>query len=450
MKTKVMSVLLSVCLILSIVIVPAYASNSKTSLSTITDTTSFDQEQYLNPIELSSNNFLSAVSEDVKVQLTCESFLAMAKAYVRNPKKYDYTKRIHPNSLGKDTIKYRMSTFYYESEIKKALKEVISIDNLEFTDFKVTYNGDIATASIVESYTYYSNDGFDGKSFRRKKYTFELQKNNNQWEITDVKTNDPWELDPSFEYKPIDVETTISNIIVEKERLLANPVSIKETKAKSNTAQLTGFLYTWTYYPSIAVQYAVNHYQDTSNPVFGFYSSDCQNFASQCVWAGLKGTGTSRYARPAVSYHEGTVSQSAFNVWCSGENSTYYTYPNWNWAWTSTQGFLNLMYASSSGAEGPYGNSYYGSNSIATADVGAVLDIDWSGAPSSTTTDHAMFITQVTGTYGSRTVSDIKVAAHTDPTNSAYQRLDDYCKGYTSSYYARADIWSGHYAISQP
>ncbi len=78
-----------------------------------------------------------------------------------------------------------------------------------------------------------------------------------------------------------------------------------------------------------------------------------------------------------------------------------------------------------------------------------MLEVDWGGASERDTVDHAMFVTQVSGTSGSRTTSQVKIAAHTSATNSAYQTLSTYTS-MPSSAFARVVINSGYYAVSQP
>ena len=72
----------------------------------------------------------------------------------------------------------------------------------------------------------------------------------------------------------------------------------------NNTATTTATYQTTSYSSTAAVNYAKQYYNKT-NSLFGASSSNCQNFASQCVWAGLLSgcgaSGTSTTAFPAVS-----------------------------------------------------------------------------------------------------------------------------------------------------
>ncbi len=67
----------------------------------------------------------------------------------------------------------------------------------------------------------------------------------------------------------------------------------------------------------------------------------------------------------------------------------------------------------------------------------------------SPTLDHAMYVTNVEGPEIGKTMSQVYIAAHSDSTNGAYERLDNYIARMnspaTTSYFANARIRSGHY-----
>lgn len=117
-------------------------------------------------------------------------------------------------------------------------------------------------------------------------------------------------------------------------------------------------------------------------------------------------------------------------------------------------GFFKLIETSRSDHEGPYGSTSYSTQdhpAIRYAMAGDVIAWNEFGiATSVDTLTHAMFVTEVNGSYGSRTSTNIKVAAHTAYSDSAKQCLLEYSKGYNDNRYAVARIWCGWYAIPQP
>lgn len=69
--------------------------------------------------------------------------------------------------------------------------------------------------------------------------------------------------------------------------------------------------------------------------------------------------------------------------------------------------------------------------------------------PTETNLAHAMFVTEVTGSVGSRTRSNIWIAAHNSNTTSAYMPLVDYSSKLDSQYVTSL-ISCGYYSSYQP
>lgn len=197
-----------------------------------------------------------------------------------------------------------------------------------------------------------------------------------------------------------------------------------------------------------AIKYAKTYFNKT-NSVFGASDANCQNFASQCVWEGLRadcgGSSTSRTAIPAVS--TALVGSNVRNVWCRNQYSTFYNSYYLNWGWDNVNGFMKIIWRSDYTQAGPQGYYWLG---VAKASAGDVIMYDKEGSRGvdSGDYDHAMFVTQVTGTYGSRGVSNMFIAANTKPTNSAYMPLAEY-SSCSASCYATAHIVDGYYQVAE-
>lgn len=168
------------------------------------DTVSFSNDDYLSLVRNTKKE------DDIQIQNTMIGYLSLEKAYVRNPEKYIRANGfVEPESLSNKTIRYRESESEYLKSLFQTNKWFVSKDNIMFHSFTNKLNGKYASASIVEEYTYFVNDDFDGENFRKREYFFELEKNNeNVWKIVSVKTNDPWELEGDFDYEEIEVYTT--------------------------------------------------------------------------------------------------------------------------------------------------------------------------------------------------------------------------------------------------
>lgn len=450
MKKRLIAILSCAALLSAALCSTAFAAASTSipdsdSIAKGFDTLSYTGEAYNKLAESKGLN------DNDQIENLIIGYLASEKAYVRNPEAYVRAVGfVDEKAQSSKTIAYRESESQYLKELNNLMGWTISEDYLSFSQYKATINQETARASIVEDYKYFINDGFDGESFRRREYTFELSKDSESWKIVDVKTNDPWETEDNFTYTEIDVDSVIAQLA--NEMLKANnavtdvrPIDDLDGKDEKATTALNK----WTYSSSDAVTYAANHYSDTSSSVFGFTSgNNCQNFASQCVWAGLGGSGSSTSARPAVP--TSVAGSNGPNVWQRNIATTCYSSNTYwlNWTWDNTRGFANMMKVSKTTLEGPYGNTQY-SGYFGYANEGNVLEVDWDGAPARDTLDHAMFVTQVSGTSGSRTTSQVKIAAHTSATNSAYQTLSTYTS-MPSSAFARVVINSGYYATTQP
>lgn len=450
-KRSLISVILMIAIVSSLCVPTIAATNNSLGRDLLSnlqggfDTLDYSQEEYLSQ---NVNTRSRSADSSEQIERLVVGFLASSKAYVRSPERYNNgIGFIAKSALGFKPIEYRLSETEYKRALNDAMGWEITSDNISFDNFIVDIRGNEATASIVEDYTYYITDGFASESFRRREYSFDLEEGKNGWEIISVKTNDPWELENEFAYTPIAVEARIAEV-------LAEPQTDQSVDIVGNEEFIvpaaTG-LNKWTYSTSDAVDYAVAHYKDNSKDdnIFGFSKDrDCQNFASQCVWAGLGGSGSSTSARPAVS--ASVAGSDGPNLWQRNVATTCYSSNTYwlNWTWDNVRGFANMMVESHSTREGPHGNTQY-SGKFGYANIGNVLIVDWDGSPSRDTLDHAMFVTEVSGSSGSRTTSQVKVAAHTSPTNSAYDTVANYT-GMSASAFARVVINQGYYSTTQP
>ncbi len=403
------------------------------------DTLSYTQDDYL---EMCGSSNLAS-DDEVIIENICKAYVASSRAYVRSPA--EYSNEALTADIGDETmtsqLAYRQSEYDYLAALYPALDWEITEDSLEFDGFTVTVTDDTATASIVEKYTYYVTNDFECENYRSRKYTFSLRKSKGEWKIVGVTTNDPWETDESFVYEPVDIEARILEATV--------PMSVDDVAYTGNSSDneiMATSLYAWTYDYTAAVAYAEQYCKNYNSTFRENSGKDCQNFVSQCIWAGLGGS--SRTSLPAVSTSR--VGSSAANVWCNGQYSTYYEYFEYNWAWDNVAGFANLISTSSSSREGPYGLVFL-SGGVQYSLVGYELMVDWEDSPTSIVDfDHAMFVTETTGYGSTRTTESIKIAAHTDDTNTAYTTLSEYISTVSINAYGRIDIARGYYSTAQP
>ena len=390
------------------------------------ETLSITPEAYTENAKAVLQNY--AIDDLEKIEAICKTFLCVARAAVRDSD-YDYTWLINGDNLNDPTIQYFRTSYNLQREIYDVTNVEISTDHIEFSDFVANVAGNSATASVVEKYTYYADEGFDDDyNYRMREYFFTLTTDDEgNWRISRVTTNDPWET-ADFNYAPIDVDGTIQKMQTlnnDEESVILNVESQELTPHALTPMSFN------EYNPTKAIDYAVQWFDDC-NSVFGFSESNCQNFASQCVWAGLYSGSilpSQASAWPAVP--TSLVGDDAPNVWCRNQHTTYYSNYWLNWAWDNVGGFTKLIETSSRGRIGPVGTVRTG---LSYAKAGDEIVYAETGTPSSNNLNHAMFVTEVTGTPGSQGINTIKIAANTSQTNSAYQSLAEYCSLPASQY----------------
>ena len=280
--------------------------------------------------------------------------------------------------------------FEYEKQMRDDNSADISNEKFEYTINSITITGDKATAKCYEQYEYtYKNDPV--RSSRGIEYQITFVKKDNKWEIVDITTNNELERlvaqtgDVSGKYIfDFDIDEEVE----------------EESKDFASTTAVNGT--THEYNRSAAAQYALDYSAssdgtDAYNSKFPHFDADCQNFVSQCVWFGLGGTNTTT----AISNKNKPMMTTTGRGW-------FCTKSGHSASWTVVGDFRNYVVPEADGEDGIYGVRYL-KGKIANAQKGDVVQI----CDSNGTWYHSYIISSVTGTYGSRTLSNINICAHT-------------------------------------
>ncbi len=388
-------------------------------------------------------------SEEASIEATCEFFITEMLANRRDTS-YDYLFYILDMAENSDTIQYIKSINEYYIYTGKFCDFNIDSDTLSFKNFKGSIEGTKCSASIQMQYYYQLRGAFDEMCNRNCEYYFEMIKNEGRWYITSVKSTLPDENMPGFEYGAFDAYS-VAKAVVSDEDYDSNEKLLIENGNSTKPSDMLLTYNTVSYSASDAISYASTYYnQNNYNTLFGFISgANCQNFVSQCVWAGLLdacGASGNYYTTiPAVSISR--VGSNAPNVWCHNQYTSYYSNYTNNWMWDNVNGFIRLIWESNHSQEGPQGY-YYKSSHLDNASIGdgIAFDTDESLDVTAGEYDHAMFVTATTGTYGSRDVSNIFIAANTSQTTSAYEPLAWYTSQ-TESRFCTLHITGGYYNL---
>ena len=298
-----------------------------------------------------------------------------------------YYSAIEAKNIKKDSS---VKLFEYEKQMRDDNSADISNEKFEYTINSITITGDKATAKCYEQYEYtYKNDPV--RSSRGIEYQITFVKKDNKWEIVDIITNNELERlvaqtgDVSGKYIfDFDIDEEVE----------------EESKDFASTTAVNGT--THEYNRSAAAQYALDYSAssdgtDAYNSKFPHFDADCQNFVSQCVWFGLGGTNTTT----AISNKNKPMMTTTGREW-------FCTKSGHSASWTVVGDFRNYVVPEADGEDGIYGVRYL-KGKIANAQKGDVVQI----CDSNGTWYHSYIISSVTGTYGSRTLSNINICAHT-------------------------------------
>lgn len=385
-----MSAILLACVVLTTTLVSVNASGGSNISATITKELDLINSNKLLTDEQRISKVIDAyfilkneTLKDIYVDdafLFDTSSLSSKKNYQYNKNKIDYFKQLRS---------------------KSGLKVIWSNFNILMDNIKVNENEAVAQVteenkSIVGKY----ENGFSTES---TKYTIKMKKAGDKWLISEIASND--EFDKSY----LDDETAFSNILNGK--IKAAPAS-QGTRKDQPIQTKSGVSPQATYYNRTnAMIYAMTYANTGSyNSKFANYASantDCQNFASQCVWYGFGGTNTTdainNKSFPMRGntlssdqwYQTGTYGDCSTN----GDQSPH--------TWNYVPHFANYIDTSS---KGPWGFIYSG---VSNADQGDTIQY-WNGSEWS----HTYVVVSVQGSSGSRTVNDIWVSAHTADINN--------------------------------
>ena len=276
--------------------------------------------------------------------------------------------------------------------------------DLDITDIQIKDDKATVTAVFL---ILYSEGPDEIESGMKITYTLSLQQFNTGWLITDISTNCSEDVASKKCGYITDVETNniqseINSNTMTGEEMLEYEQSFIESLALNrasyvNLSRSNARAYAETYWSNY----------NTNFPSWKSENTDCQNFVSQCLWYGFGG----------------------YNYETNIENKDFPMISNWYMTkrngqttnWTSNTSFRENVIKSNGSTTGIYGivyetarkgdlsneNTY--ENSLATVDVGDVIQFQWNNS----TDRHAVIVTQVTGTSGSRTAENIWVSGHT-------------------------------------
>ena len=310
-----------------------------------------------------------------------------------------------------------MSGLQYFSRSIKAQKETYNVLNLtlnncrtELTFENIEISGNIAQVNVYEWFSFYYNTMPDNESGEGFDYEILLQKNEAGWAITSIDFSN--QATEALRNPDVDISAFVQNRYTAANTF--TPSSVITTFGNSENTVTAARNTNYTSFSRVKfLTYALQYDGSARNPNFmdcTDMGGDCQNFASQCIWAALGGENSS-LTGAGIPMINPTVAGSSGRAWYIFPNGTHSA------SWTSCTYFGNYISAGRSSTLGLHGSIYSG---IAFAETGDVIHIRNSAG----TYYHAYVVVSTSGTYGSRTLSDIYVSAHTE--DRAYELLSTF------------------------
>lgn len=329
---------------------------------------------------ISSNKY----SDEIKVKEVIEK-LFNAKLEILKGSKIDTSVYFYNCITNKEAKYYEdkhtfIKALYNREDIdKESMKIELTFEDIIISDSK-------ASVDLYEKFTFMYTNGNGMPSAMGNRYKISLLEDGSKWQVVEIFSDD--EFDEQYYEQEFDIEKLLEALSKPVQNIIDSNINSPDTIHSISSLPFT------SYNASSAASYAYT-YAENYNSKFESFSSDCQNFASQCVWFGFGGSNTtidiSNGAWPMTSiWYQKGPDQTTSN------------------AWYNVDGFADMIESSESNVSGPYGIINSG---ISTARVGDILQYNSSSNPSDYV--HSYIVYSVTGTEGSRTFSDIYVCAHT-------------------------------------
>lgn len=312
--------------------------------------------------------------------------------------------------------------FQFEKQVRQENAPDILNETFDVDVNDIAVDNDMAEVTAYEYYEYELTYADGEKSSRGTTYAIECEKVNGEWKINNISTDNELEqlvadidsVPALFEENAEENNTPVSDPDIERAHEQAERLKEEAEQETRATDAYTFHSYSGVQALTYALDYSnsTDDLYDTSayNDLFKPYNpNDCQNFVSQCVWAGLYGENTEE----AIDGKELPMITASGREWWATSSAKCS-----NGTWTSISAFSTYV---KDGGEGTIGlvGAVGDAGKIANGYAGDMIHIKNSGG-----WYHTYIIVQATGTSGSRTNKDYYICAHT--TNRRNETLQSF------------------------
>jgi hypothetical protein len=230
-------------------------------------------------------------------------------------------------------------------------------------------------------------DNSDLLSGYTNEYILNLTLIDDMWYIQSVITSDEYDK----QLAAVDFELSALNNSIENDKIDNNREIISENC--NRTSNHTVYINT-----NNVKFYAQLHALNYNSYFYAYSGADCQNFASQCIYYGLGGSLNNQ--NNCIENKDYPMIDNSSDKWYQTSSADYQT------RWTHVPTFYSSINSyTTEGLNGTMRSGY------AYAQVGDIIQVEYDDGDSAF--DHSYVVTAVTGIYGSRTVNNIYVCAHT-------------------------------------
>ncbi len=334
------------------------------------------------------------LSDEEKIVRISKDFL---QARITRLEQYDspidFLTFFDPDSQQFRHLQYMSDRIELEAGLRRANNAQVMKSEHHLKHHLVGISGDYAEITFFERYEYVLKPVPEFKTSETTRYEMALSRVNGTWLLSDIITDS--DFDDAFRDTDVDVKTFLDSNLKRKK-------SVPPTEYLGPDMADMFPVFT-PYNIEKAVAYA-EKYALSYNPLFYSYKGlggDCQNFASQCVWAGLGGENTAT----AVNLKMPPMVRSGPRAWYQNNTTDHDPYGRW----IAVQPFSAYILSGQVGDLGPVGTVTNGLANAATGDLIAISDGKrWF---------HIYVVVAHTGVQGMRTTKDLWVSAHTTDRN---------------------------------
>lgn len=341
---------------------------------------------------------LDTKNEEAQIKEVISDFFLVKATSFKGEGKGDFTSYFCSSKDIKTDEKYFSEKETYFKALYKNADVSFKYYNNTTTFESVEIEKDMVNIIVYDLVEYYDNNGNGQSSAIGTRYNILMMNEEGTWKIKNIYSQYD-EFDEAFYDSGFDLNRLLSELSKSGDFLEQNAVdNVKQDGSGSKS------LYAWSYGRTQAATYAYN-YALSYCTLFDSHSSDCQNFASQCVWYGYLimngGTFNSNTIETRISP---MVYRTSADWYQTGPSTGYVTY-----SWQNVDGFGTLIGSSSTSREGPGG--WINTDSVCYAQKGDVLQYHNSDPNDYV---HSYVVYNVTNSSGSQVFSSIYVCAHSD------------------------------------